>query len=225
LIVPISALLYSVGVALFVFYHFHADRLHSLSSNNAIVPYFAVQELPTGISGLVIAAIFAASMAVMSAGINSLTTATTVDFYQRVFRKNETPEHYARAGRAGTLIWGVFVTMLALFAERAGDLAVAYTRVSSVISGPMLGIFLLGTMTKRATALGTMTGGIAGVLAVLTVITRTEWSFFYLGLIGVTTTFAFGLAASLLTPAPGIEQIHGLVIGDGPVAPPATARL
>ena len=109
-------------------------------------------------------AIFAASMAVMSAGINSLTTATTVDFYQRVYRKNETPEHYARAGRVGTLGWGGVVTFLALFAHLAGDLAVAYTRISSLLSGPMLGIFLLGTLTRRATSTGSIVGGIPACL-------------------------------------------------------------
>jgi len=215
LIVPITLLLYSVGAALFVFYRMHPERLRGLASNNGILPLFAVTELPSGISGLVIAAIFAASMAVMSAGINSLTTATTVDFYQRLFRPNETQEHYAKAGRAGTLIWGCLVTALALLAERAGDLATAYTRVSSIISGPMLGIFLLGTMTRRATSAGVIAGAVAGAIAIFTVTTRTNWSFFYLGMVGTVTTVGFGYAASLLTPRPGAEQIEGLVAGRG----------
>jgi SSS family transporter len=213
LIVPISLLLYAVGVILFVFYRQHPERLAGLTTNNAILPLFAVTELPPGIAGLVIAAIFAASMAVMSAGINSLTTASTVDFYQRIFRPHETPEHYARVGRAGTLMWGCAVTLLALFADRAGDLATAYTRVSSVISGPMLGIFLLGTMTRRATAGGAMTGAFTGVAAVIWVMTQTNWSFFYLGLISTVTTLAVGWTASLLTAPPSALQLDGLVVG------------
>jgi len=216
-IVPLTLMLYSVGIVLFAFYRAHPERVTALTTNNAIVPLFAVTELPSGVAGLVIAAIFAASMAVMSAGINSLTTATTVDFYQRVYRKNETPEHYARAGRIGTLAWGGVVTFLALFAHLAGDLAVAYTRVSSVLSGPMLGIFLLGTMTRRATSTGSMIGGIAGMIAVLLVITQTRWSFFYLGLIGTLTTFAIGLTASLFTGSPSPKQLRGLVVGEIPV--------
>ena len=215
-IVPLTLMLYSVGVALFVFYRAHPEGAAALTTNNAIVPLFAVQQLPSGVAGMVIAAIFAASMAVMSAGINSLTTATTVDFYQRVYRPNETPEHYARVGRAGTLAWGAVVTFLALFAHLAGDLAVAYTRISSLLSGPMLGIFLLGTMTRRATASGSIAGGISGVLTVLLVITQTNWSFFYLGLIGTLTTFLIGIAASLLTSAPSHDQIRGLVVGELP---------
>lgn len=213
LIVPIIGLLYAVGVALFVFYRTHPDRLGGLSSNDALVPFFAVSELPSGVAGLVIAAIFAASMAVMSAGINSLTTATTVDFYQRVFRPGKTPTHYATAGRIGTLVWGCLVTGLALFADRAGDLVVAYSRVSSLISGPMLGIFLLGTTTTRATGTGSITGGVMGVVAALLTIWMTNWSFFYLGVIGAITTFVAGLSISLLTPKPDSQQLIGLVMG------------
>lgn len=213
LIVPISLLLYSVGIVLFAFYRSYPERIQSLTTNNALLPHFVVDELPQGIAGLVIAAIFAASMAVMSAGINSLTTATTVDFYQRVFRPNKTPEHYARIGRLGTLIWGILVTLLALLAEKAGDLATAYTRVSSVICGPMLGIFLLATLTRRATSVGATIGGVVGVIAVLTVIAQTNWSFFYLGVIGTLSTVLSGLGASFLTPAPRIDQVEGLVVG------------
>jgi len=213
LIMPITLLLYGVGVVLFVFYRIHPERLQGLQSNNGILPLFAVTELAPGLSGLVIAAIFAASMAVMSAGINSLTTATTVDFYQRVFRPNESPEHYARAGRMGTVVWGLLVTVLALAAERAGDLATAYTRVSSVLSGPMLGIFLLGTMTRRATGRGVITGAAAGGAAVITVITLCNWSFFYLGIIGTATTVIAGYCASLFTPPPTARHIEGLVYG------------
>jgi SSS family transporter len=198
LIVPITLLLYSVGAALFVFYKQHPERLQGLASNNGILPLFAVTELPSGISGLVVAAIFAASMAVMSAGINSLTTATTVDFYQRLLRPAETQEHYARVGRTGTLLWGCGVTGLALFAERAGDLATAYTRVSSMISGPMLGIFLLGTMTKRANSFGVIAGAIAGAIAIFTVTATTNWSFFYLGMIGTLSTATAGYLFSLV---------------------------
>jgi SSS family solute:Na+ symporter len=124
-IIPLSLLLFLTGTALFVFYQAHPERLAGLSNTEAIMPFFAVRELPSGVSGLIIAAIFAASMAVMSAGINSLTTASTVDFYQRVFRPSEAPEHYARVGRIGTICWGVAVTLLALVAGGLGELALA----------------------------------------------------------------------------------------------------
>jgi len=106
LVVPITLLLSLTGIALFAYYHDNPGRLAGLNADDAIMPFFAVRELSPGVSGLIIASIFAASMSVMSAGINSLTTATTVDFYQRVFHPGRSPEHYARVGRIGTLAWG-----------------------------------------------------------------------------------------------------------------------
>ena len=214
LVVPITLLLSLTRIALFAYYHDNPGRLAGLNADDAIMPFFAVHELSAGVSGLIIASIFAASMSVMSAGINSLTTATTVDFYQRVFHPGRSPEHYAMVGRIGTLAWGLVVTLLALFAGRLGELALAYNRVSSVVSGPMLGIFLLGILTRRATALGSLLGAAAGMAAVGLASLRTGWSFFYFGPIGVLTTITAGYLASLLTRPPKPEKVHGLVFGD-----------
>ena len=214
LVVPITLLLSLTGIALFAYYHDNPGRLAGLNADDAIMPFFAVRELSPGVSGLIIASIFAASMSVMSAGINSLTTATTVDFYQRVFHPGRSLEHYARVGRIGTLAWGLVVTLLALFAGRLGELALAYNRVSSVVSGPLLGIFLLGILTRRATATGSILGAVAGMAAVGLASLRTGWSFFYFGPIGVLTTITAGYLASLLTRPPKPEKVHGLVLGD-----------
>ena len=213
IVIPVAFLLYSSGAALYAFYHFHPERLAGLVNDDALLPMFAMRELPAGVSGLIIAAIFAASMAVMSAGINSLTTASTVDFYQRVFRPAETPEHYAKFGRWGTVGWGALVTFLALFAGRLGALALAYNRVSSIISGPLLGIFLLATLTRRTTASGALAGAVTGMAAVWTVSSNTNWSFFWFGPVGVIATVAAGYAASLFMAPPPPEKIIGLVKG------------
>jgi Na+/proline symporter len=210
---PVNVLLFLTGTALFVFYNKHPDRLAGLPTTDAIMPFFAVRELPSGLSGLILASIFAASMAVMSAGINSLTTASTVDFYQRVFRPSETPEHYARVGRFGTVCWGVAVTLLALAAGRLGELALAYNKVSSVISGPLLGIFLLATLTRRTTAAGALIGAAVGAAAVVPIMLWTDWSFFYLGPIGLVATLTAGYVSSLGMDAPPPETIRGLVLG------------
>ena len=215
LVVPITVLLFLLGVALYVFYHFHPDQLTGLRQADAIVPLFAVRELPAGISGLVVASIFSASIAVMSAGINALTTASTIDFYQRVVRPNAPSTHYGVIGRIGTVCWGTIATGLALFADRLGDLALAYNRVSSVLSGPMLGIFLLATMTRRASARGVLLGAIVGGIVIREVSSNTGWSFFYYGPIGVLVTVGVGYGASLFMQAPPDDKIRGLVVGYG----------
>ncbi|MHB8887808.1 MAG: sodium:solute symporter family transporter [Acidobacteriaceae bacterium] len=214
LIVPVIALLNCIGVALFAYYHAHPERLQHLHNLDAIVPYFVLTELPYGLAGLVIAAIFAASMAVMSAGINALTTATTVDYYARFLRAGRSGEHYASIGRIGTAAWGCVVTLMALFAGRAGDLAIAYSRISSMVVGPMLGIFLLGVTTRRANSNGVQIGAITGAAVILFVSVRTSWSFFYFGAIGTIVTFVLGYLFSLLFPPPGPSNVTGLVMGE-----------
>ena len=203
--VPIGAALYLTGTSLFAFYHRNPSHLRGLTSVDAILPFFAVHELHFGIAGFIVAAILASSMAVMSAGINSLTTATTVDFYQRIFRPNETPEHYANVGRVGTVIWGVVVTFLAIFAGVFGPLAIGYLRISSFVSGPILGIFLLGALTKRTTARGSLLGAAAGMIVIVAVALGTHWSFLYLGVIGVFATVAVGYVASFFMEPPRVQ--------------------
>lgn len=215
-VIPVTMLLFVVGTSLFVFYQYNPSHLSGLNSEDAILPFFAVHELPSGASGLIIASIFAASMAVMSAGINALTTATTVDFYQRLFRPHETGEHYARVGRAGTVMWGTLVTGLALFADRLGELALAYNRVSSFISGPLLGVFMLAALTMRTTAAGAIAGAAAGMVAVSLVMFNTTWSFFYTAPIGLAVTMAVGYTVSLTGTRPPPERLRGLVVGKGP---------
>lgn len=217
IIVPISAVLYLAGTALYSFYHTNPGRLEGLANTDAIMPFFAVHELPAGVSGLVIAAIFGASMAVMSAGINSLTTATTVDFYQRLVRPGESGRRLATVGRIGTICWGVVTTVVALFAGRLGELANAYNLVSSHISGPLLGIFLLAVLTKRTTAKGVLIGAGGGILVIFILSLSTDWSFFYLGPLGVIVTCGLGYLASLFMAPPPLEKIRGLVRGQGEI--------
>ena len=215
LAIPVQLLLFFAGIGIFVFYHDNPSHLAGLTSNDAVMPFFAVHELPSGVSGLIIASIFAASMAVMSAGINSLTTATTVDIYQRLFRPEETPQHYATVGRIGTACWGAIATFFALFAKHLGDLVLSYMRVSSFISGPLFGVFALAALSKRTTAAGALIGAGVGTLIVAAVALRTEWSFFYQGPIGAVVTTAVGYAASLFMSPPPREKIRGYVMGEG----------
>lgn len=213
-IMPLTLVLFLTGTVLWAFYQHFPARLEGLPNADAIVPFFVVRELPAGVSGVIVAAIFAASMAVMSAGINSLTTATTVDFYQRLFRPAESPEHYAQVGRAGTIAWGALATVVALYANRLGELALAYNKISSIISGPLLGVFLLATMTRRATGSGALAGAAAGMIAVLSASAFTDWSFFWHGPVGLIATFVAGYAVSGIAPARIRPDLRGLVVWD-----------
>jgi SSS family transporter len=223
IVIPVDGLLFLLGTVLFVFYRFYPSHLAGLTNVDDILPFFVVRELGGVFSGLVIASIFAVSMAVMSAGINSLTTVTTVDFYQRLIRHNDPKANLVLVGRLGTLGWGTVATVAALFANRLGSLANAFNLINSFLGGPILGIFLLGMLSRKARANGTVLAGAAGLIAVWLASWKTPVSFYYLSFIGLLATLTVGYLASLIGTPPDPIQLRGLVHGLDCVEPPVAS--
>jgi SSS family transporter len=213
IVVPVSLLLYSVGPVLYTFYRFNPGRLNGLPNMDAILPFFVMRELRGWFSGLVIASIFAASMAVMSAGINALTTATTVDFYKRLLRPNCSDSETVLAGRLGTIAWGGAATLAALFAGRLGPIINAFNMINSFLGGPILGLFLLGMLTKRARGNAALAGALVGTACVSLVAWKTQVAFFYYAIIGTLVTFFCGWLFSFFEPARTESDLYGLVWG------------
>lgn len=211
--VPLVGMLFLLGTVLYVYYDFYPSHLDGLPMIDAILPFFVVHELHGILSGLIIASIFAASMAVMSAGINSLATVSTVDFYQRLCHPNETDINKVLVGRIGTLAWGAAATVAALFAGRLGPLVNAFNIINSFLGGPILGIFLLGMLTKRAKSNATVAGGTAGLICVALLAFKTNVSFFYFAVIGLIVTMVVGYLLSLVGERPDPATLTGLVYG------------
>lgn len=212
-IIPVSFVLYFLGSVLYTFYRFHPHDLHGLPRVDAILPFFVLHELGGVFSGLVIASIFASSMAVMGAGINALTTATTVDFYRGWLRRGAAETHYVTVGRWGTVGWGMATTFGALFADKLGPLLNAFNKINSFLGGPILGIFLLGMLSRRAKGTPAIIGGVVALAVVTWIMLTTNITFFYYALIGVTITFVVGFLVSLVGPPPDTASLRGLVRG------------
>jgi sodium-coupled monocarboxylate transporter 8/12 len=211
--VPVGLVLYLIGPMLFAYYHYYPHRLRGLPMADAILPFFVVHELGGAVSGLVIASIFATTMAVMSAGINSLTTVTTIDFYRRIFDPKGTDSRVVLVGRLGTIVWGLAATVGALFVQRLGPVANAYNLINCLLGGPILGIFLLGMLTRRGNGRGAVFGAVVGLMAVALLQWKTNISFFYFALVGTFVTFVTGYLVSLTGPAPRTEALYGLAYG------------
>jgi len=211
IVVPVAGLLYLLGFSLFAFYHAYPARLAGLPMTDEILPYFVVHELHGVLVGLIIAAIFAASMAVVGAGINSLATVTTVDFYQRLLHDDQPNPRSVLVGRLATIGWGAAATFAALFANRLGPIVNAFNLVNGFLGGSILGIFLLGMLTYRANANATIVGGVAGLIAVCLTSWKLNISFFYYSLIGVIVTFVIGYLLSLIAPARDRNELKDLV--------------
>jgi Na+/proline symporter len=215
IIVPVTILLFLLGFAFFAYYQSNPARLAGLPITDEILPYFVVHELKGVLVGFIIAAIFAASMAVVSAGINSLATVTTVDFYQRLLHQDQPHANSVLVGRLSTVAWGAVATVAALFANRLGPLVNAFDFINSFLGGAILGIFLLGMLTYRAKGNATIVGGVAGLIVVSLTAWKSNISFFYLSFIGVVVTFVVGYLLSLSGAVRNRGELNDLVYRPG----------
>ncbi|MCE5218448.1 sodium/solute symporter [bacterium] len=212
LTLPTAWTFYLTGVVLFAFYQIHGDPVAAgkIAKADSILPYFVVNEMPVGMPGILVAAIYAASMSTISAGINALTTATLVDFYQRLWRPKAEPGTLLRLAKWFTLFYGAVVLVLAFVVEKLGTLLEASNKAIGLVGGPLLGLFLLGMLSKRASAKGAIVGWAAGVAVLTPVCFCTKVSFLWYALIGCFVTMGVGWLASLLMPLPPEKSLEGL---------------
>jgi len=218
LLLPVLVIFFATGLVLFAFYQTTGDPIKSgaLKKPDQLLPFFVINELPMGLPGLLIAAIYAASMSTISAGINSMTSATIVDFYQRLSAsgREASEEKQLALSKWLTLIYGGLVIVLAFQVSKLGPLLEASNKVIGLVGGPLLGLFLLGMLSRRANTPGAVIGWVTGVLVVIPVCFASNISFLWYTLIGLIATFGAGWLVSWLFPAPELRQTDGLVWRD-----------
>lgn len=185
-----------VGVCLFTLYQ---DRgMVRPAVTDSIYPKFIWEQLPTGISGLVIAAILAAAMSNLSAALNALASTTVMDLWRPfVGNRVEISEStWLRRARMATVAWGGVLLGVSLLARNWGSVLEAGLGIASIIYGSLLGVFLLGLLTRKATETGAMIGMTAGLAITLYVriFTPIAWTWYIL--IGTAVTFAVGYISS-----------------------------
>jgi Na+/proline symporter len=164
---------------------------------NYVFPTFVLQNMPMGVIGLLIAAIFAAAMSSIAAELNALATATTIDFYRRLYRPEATDAHYVNVGRATTFIWGIFACVVAIFATNLGSLIEVVNKFGSFFYGSLLGVFVLAFVVKRARARGAFFGLLFGIASVWTASWFTDIEFLWFNVIGCLVTVFAGYLISL----------------------------
>jgi Na+/proline symporter len=179
----------------------------SYTDVNYVFPTFITTQMPVGLIGLMIAAILSAAMSTSAGELNSLATATVIDFYRRLFVKNATDDHYLMVSKLATLGWGVFACVVALYAVNQGSLIEVVNRYGSFFYGSILGVFILAILTRRATASGAFWGLIAGMIVVLTVAFTTGIEFLWHNLIGAVVVVVVGLVISLARPAASAGEV------------------
>jgi Na+/proline symporter len=170
---------------------------------NYVFPTFVTTRLPTGLIGIIIAAIFAAAMSSAAGEMNSLATATVIDIYRRHVRKQGPDSHYLMVSKLATGFWGAVACVFAVFAARFGSLIEVVNMVGSLFYGTLLGAFTLAIGTRRATGTGAFVGMLAGFLTVLWSARYTSISYLWYNVVGALVVVAVGLLVSAWRPRSG----------------------
>jgi len=212
-----------LGMALFAYFATHAlpAAIGDVEFKNEWkYPYFIATAMPMGVAGLLIAALYAATMSSVDSGINSCTTAFMVDFWRRLkygqvhvpkaAEEGAEAQHDLRMARWLTLGIGVAVTIIACFVGRLGSIIVIAGKLINGFCGPMFAIFLLGMVTRRARSLGVCVGALVSLLVMwyLTFFAKTTLSFQWPSTVGLVIALAVGYGVSLLEGAPAPEKLE-----------------
>ena len=168
----------------------------SYNDVNYVFPTFILTQMPVGLIGLLIAAIFAAAMSSISAEMAALSTATVIDFYRRFARKQATDRHYLQVSRLATGFWGLFASGVAVWAAELGSLIEVVNRFGSFFYGSILGVFILAVGFRHASANGAFVGLIAGMGAVAWAASSTDVAFLWHNVIGAVVVVVVGLTVS-----------------------------
>ncbi len=196
------ALFLIVGVMLFAYYRLPSSHF---GKSDRIYPSFIVSHMPHGISGLLIAAILAAAMSNLSAALNSLSSSSIMDFYvQRNPQASE--QRKIRLSRISTFFWAAVLFALAILSLReAGRVIEVGLQIASVAYGALLGVFMLGVLTKRASQNGASIGMVCGFAVELYLWRYTSVPWTWWVMIGTTITFVIGYGTSVILKTPREE--------------------
>jgi SSS family solute:Na+ symporter len=189
-----------IGVVLFVYY-LDSGEVPPQPADR-IYPQFIWNNLPHGVAGLVIAAILAAAMSNLSAALNALASTTIMDFYRPITShltgKAKSEAHYLQLARWTTVGWGIVLFLIGLVARNWGSVLEAGLSIASIIYGALLGVFLLGLLTKRTSEFGAMAGMVASLAVMFYVkhFTGIAWTWYVM--IGSATTLIVGYLSSFV---------------------------
>ncbi len=174
-----------------------------LNDTNYVFLTFVTQRLPAGVVGLVLAVIFGATMAAISAEMSSLATVSVIDVYKRHIRKTASDKHYLAVSRGANVLWGVYAVLTAQFAKGQGSLVETVNLLGSFFYGAMLGAFVLAFFFPRVNARGAFWGVLTGEASVLACfLAKAPVAFLWYNAIGCLVTIGAGVLISFSSGPP-----------------------
>lgn len=212
LTLPSTIVFFSIGTLLFLFFREQPREVNmALENQDNIFPWYIVSQLPVGLSGLLIAGIFAAAMSSTEASMNSTATLLTTDFYQKL-NPDVTPKQTLFFARAATLLLGIFVTCIALYMAHKGvsSLWDKFNTILGLFTGCIGGAFILGIFTKKANGTGVMAGMAMSCVTQILIQQYTQLHLLMYAFTGLLSCIFFGYLISLLFPRD--QDLTGLTI-------------
>jgi|TARA_B100001964_G_C14248796_1_gene608847 SSS family solute:Na+ symporter len=171
LYIPVCLIFLFIGTGLFAFYQSGAGilplELMDETKSDRIFPYFIVTELPRGITGLMIASIFAAGMSTISTSFNSSATVFFTDYYQRYFNTGASEKDAMRVLYISSFVIGIIGITISILMINVKSALDTWWKLASIFSGGSLGLFLLGVFSKSKNVIGSVIGVILGLLVIL----------------------------------------------------------
>jgi SSS family transporter len=214
--VPATLLFFGMGTALYAFYRTHPEKLDPTITTDQIFPMFIATELPVGLAGVIVAAIFAAAQSTVSTSMNSTATTLVTDFLRPLnarLKIERSEDSYLKAARLFTVIMGVLGTLLGLVFvnPEIKSLFDEFIKVIGLFMGVLGGLFVLGVMTRRANGVGAVCGAIVGSGTMVYLWSFTAINGYLYTTCGILTCFGVGYLVSLLT-GQNQKPIEGLTI-------------
>lgn len=169
LFIPVSAVFFLIGTALFAYFKVYPDLLFLGTKADYVFPFFIVNKLPVGLTGLLIASIFAAGMSTIATSVTSSSTILMTDFYSMI-RKKAGDKEKLMVLKLGSLLIGLLGIIVAIAFLQVDSALDAWWALSSIFSGGMLGLFLIGYMSKKVRNIDAMIGVACGVILVIWIV-------------------------------------------------------
>ncbi|MCD8284986.1 MAG: cyclically-permuted mutarotase family protein, partial [Prevotellaceae bacterium] len=201
--VVISIVFYFIGTGLYTFYKTNPEQLDfTMQKGDAIFPFFMMSQLPAGLAGLLIAAIFAATMSTISSNINSISTAFGIDFVKR-FRPTISERALLRVARVTCVVCGLVGVGIALLMATWDILSLLdyFNTILGLLTSGLGGLFFMGVFLKRIDGRSALVGFIVGTLVVFWMQFCTDASLFLFGAAGMAVSVLTGWLLSLFTKA------------------------
>lgn len=217
--IPWAVIVFTLGTALYVFYKQRPEMLPPNVEADGIVPLFVMQMVPPGLSGLIVAAVFAAAMSSLDSAMHSTATIWVTDFYARFFPRATDASRLLLA-RILVVALGVFGTGSALWMAASDVKSIwdVFQTLVGFFGGGLTGLFVLGLFTRRAHGIGAIIGAVSSAAAVVAVAQYSRLNFFYYAAVGCLCCVGVGYLASLFIP--GSPRIAGLTVYDLPRGEP-----